>query len=148
MNSLRPMIIKAIEKLCDFCQVSGALWPNGPTGKQYLDGLVRVDQGGNNRGSWVNGLTSFTATLEFLIGLDWKVADDVPENARRAGCEYYQAQMVFGSGFVGVISVADARAMDLKVEAVGGKHGTEFHAPSCGYCQQTTTVTLTAAVDS
>jgi len=139
----KSKIKAAIDKLITFCNNSTEkpLWPNGPTGEEYLQGLVRVDEQGENRGSFIPGLTNLSTTLQFLLGLDWMPVV-VSEEAKREGCEYYSAELELASAFIGVIAMKDARALGLEVKAVGSKHGTEFHAQSNGYLQQTTTITL------
>ena len=119
-----------IDALIKFCtdKVDVALWPDGPTGEDYLNGLVRVDHKGVPRGSYVVGLDNVGKTLEFLKGLDgWE--EFAPMWGMRAECRYYKARCPNHVAFENVVALEHAlkhcrKLGDIVVE--DGLHGKEI----------------------
>lgn len=127
---MKDVVNNAIRGLLEFCKskIGEALWPNGPTGAAYLDGLVRVDANGVNRGSYVKGLDTLDKTLDFLRGLSWQPVVPAPGTSRK-GCQYYMASIPEEYlAYQGVVSLAQARKLGLVVKAVAGAHGDELVA--------------------
>ena len=78
-----------INNLVKFCNENKEkeLWPGGPNGEQYLSGMIRVDDEGNNRGSYVEGLTTFAKTVGFLNNLNFKEVFPGPPEKERGLCD-------------------------------------------------------------
>jgi hypothetical protein len=117
-----------IQNLLDFCQAKKdePLWPNGPTGEQYINGLVRVNPDGTNRGSFVEGLDTIDKTIDFLKQLEFTKVEVSPD-IQFGDCHYYQASVPEGyDAFTGVLTVEEARnnGIDIKIEQ--GAHGDEL----------------------
>lgn len=127
----RLIIIAAVEKLVDFCKAKAEdyLWPGGPTGEVYLDGLVRVKPDGSNRGSFVRGLDDLNKTVNFLKEVNFSRVEVSPE-IQFGNCQYYQASLPEGfRALTGILTLAECREKGVEVEvSSSGNHGEELVA--------------------
>jgi len=130
MTELIFTIKTAINNLIRFCneKADQPLWPNGPTGSDYLRGLVRVDEDGVNRGSFVEELTTLDKTVSYLLSLDWEEVFP-PASAVKEGCRYFRASAYKRSNFAwtGIMTLEQARQL-YPVGVVEGDHGDELVA--------------------
>ena len=141
-NEIRIFIIGAINNLVNFCREKQTepLWTNGPTGKEYINGLVRIDESGKNRGSFVPGITNIYKTIEFLQGQDWY--EVIPDNARE-GCRYFQSELNTSTpAYIGVTSLGECRRMKLAVVKREGLHGPELIQHNGGRLRKTNIITF------
>lgn len=125
---MKKNVIEAIDGLLSFCEKKSetALWPNGPTGTEYAEGLVRVKPDGSNRGSFVEGLDDLDKTVSFLKELDFKQVEVSPEVQYKKSL-YFQATLPEGyRAFTGVLTVEGARKKGLDVKVIEGSHGDEL----------------------
>ncbi len=125
-------IIKdAIHSLIEFCQskIETELWPSGPTGSEYLEGLVRISPEGETRGSFVEGLDTLDKTIKFLNSLSWERVT-VPNSIQFGNSEYYQA--VLPDGYVAFQNVIRLKDAQQDVNINWGKHGDELTSRSSG----------------
>ena len=125
---MRKIIVKAIEALVSFCQAKAdvRLWPKGPTGGDYLNGLVRAKTDGTHRGSFVEGLDDLDKTLNFLRGLDFQLVEVGPEIQYKQ-CQYYQALLPAGyHAYTGILTLGECREQGLAVYLHHGEHGDEL----------------------
>jgi hypothetical protein len=128
--NMNNFIKNAVDNLVKFCQAKASqpLWPNGPTGDKYLQGLVRDKGQGKHRGSYIPGLDTLAKTITFLKIQDWKETNPV---AKREGCKYYQVELPenglgFGPAYVGVLTLAEARYKGWDIYKVAGEHGDQL----------------------
>ncbi len=99
----------------------------------FAQGFVRFD-GNTNRGSFIQELTEYDETIEFLASLDWtqmseeEAKRDGDANADVVNSEYYRSIVPEGyTGFVGGMIYKDLPE-NLKplVRQVDGQHGPEL----------------------
>ncbi len=124
-------VFEGLSRLADFCEknINTELWPNGPTGEQYLQGLTRRDTEGNPIGSWVDEIFTLGDLNEFMLSLtNWE--EFVPASgAARPGCTYIKAQIPAGwTAWCGAIPHLVAEAEGLSVQRRQGLHGEELVA--------------------
>lgn len=128
--AIQLFIFDAIKNLFNFCneKKDEEIFPDGPTGVQYLDGLVRIDEAGNHRGSFVEGVNTLQLTYEYLWGKVWN--EIFPEEGTREGCRYFQTDLTempySKAAKIGVRSLASCRELNLSVNMRKGKHGLEL----------------------
>ena len=108
-----------------YCKWSHPLWPEGPTGEQYMDGIVRYKGEGDTRGSYVVGLDSYGKTVEFLLGLYWERVQ-VDSTIQFGTCMYFQAQVP--PGYKAIQDIMLVRDVHPKqgLEIRKGLHGDEL----------------------
>lgn len=128
--AIQLFIFDAIKNLFNFCneKKDEEIYPDGPSGVEYLDGLVRIDKAGNHRGSYVEGVNTLQLTYEYLWGKVWN--EFFPEEGAREGCRYFQtdlSEMPYSkTAKIGVMSLRSCRDQDLSVNMRKGKHGYEL----------------------
>ncbi len=122
---MEKIIRNAITQLFIFCQskLESSLWPSGPTGEEYIDGLVRVSPDGETRGSFVNGLDTIDKTIAFLNSLSWEKVN-VSDSIQFGRSEYYQA--VLPDEYVAFQNVVCLKDTQQDVIINSGKHGDEL----------------------
>ena len=132
------VVIKGLEALVLFCTENNdkPLWPSGPTGKEYLEGIVRVSPEGEARGSYVKGLDSLEKTVEFLTDLDWKQIE-VSKEVQHKQSQYFQAvSPPWCECFENIARLGDVDDVD-KVQIRDGSHGDELVVTTEGGKQPT-----------
>ena len=114
------------------------MWPGGPTGKDYLQGLVRVDSDGHGRGSYVEGLSSLNATLAYLGELEWEEVE-VHDSIKFGACKYYQAKAPSDRpAWLNIMRLGDVPNSRLNDVCVSkGAHGDELKMLSNGEAVRT-----------
>jgi len=137
---VQAFVWMAIINIVVFCmkQWKEKLWPTGPTGEEYLDGMSRRDKDGHGKGSYMVSISTWKAALQMLMRLEW--AEFWPESAR-AKHRYFQAKSPI-SGLVGVITLRDARKLGLPVKVRNGSHGEELYTQSAFGYTETNIITL------
>lgn len=117
----------------------------------FVKGFVRFD-GSVNRGSFIQELTEYDQTIEFLTNLDWDLMTeeeaklDGDANADVINSEYYRSTVPEGyTGFVGGMIYKDLPE-NLKplVQEVDGQHGPELQlvGMNVGQLEQTREIRL------
>ena len=117
----------------------------------FAKGFVRFD-GSVNRGSFIQELTEYDETINFLASLDWtqmsehEAKEDGDASADTTNSEYYRSIVPEGyTGFVGGMIYKDLPE-DLKplVEEVEGQHGPELQlvGMNVGQLKQTREIRL------
>ena len=138
-------LAKFIDNLINYCtdMLNNPLWPNGPDGETYLNGLVRVDFKGRARGSYVEGLDTLAKTIKFLKSLNWE--EFAPKVGVREGCRYYKAplpqHMEARQNVIGMDWLIDQK-LAHQVEVVDGPHGPELAWISAIESIRASTVTI------
>lgn len=119
----------ALEAFCSD-KAAVALWPNGPTGQQYWQGVSRRNPDGSGRGSYVDEVKT-SEDVYALINSLTSVEEFTPEVGAMAGCRYFKAAMPAGyNASIGAISLDEALDLGLAVRLVDGAHGKELVADS------------------
>jgi len=139
MNENSELIDAAIQNLNSFCNknLNVELWPGGPTGLEYVSGLVRCDKFGGHRGSYVEGVDTLHKTINFLNSLDWH--ECIPNNPRE-NCRYFQVFLKDHISWCGIVTV---RECDLdQIQIVNGLHGNELTIPKTDRLEQCDIITL------
>jgi hypothetical protein len=139
MNTYAEVVIYVLQsftKLVKFCtaKIDTPLWPNGPTGQQYLDGLTRRDKDGKPRGSWVEQVKALADIPNLII--DAEYAFEFTPEAAKEGCRYFSLGLTTDiDAFVNVMRVADAKLKGYEILVRDGDHGKELisHIPEAGW---------------
>lgn len=124
---IKSIIMSAMAALINFCvkNDNDELWPGGPTGADYLQGLTRRDANGEPVGSYISEVDT-VADVETLFDQISLWEEFSPEDARE-GCRYFKAYIPEGwTGYRGAISLAEAQAAECAVEIREGLHGREL----------------------
>jgi hypothetical protein len=127
MNIIVNAFINTL-KFC-FAKKNVALWPNGPTGKDYARGLVRRQ----GMGSYIVGFRGLRSVRNFLADCNWRRC--FPPNAlRRPGCTYYVAEIPRKyNALTGVVRIRDLSRQELlRLIVVDGPHGPELRLSGDG----------------
>ena len=121
-NPANKTVSDGITKIIEFCDKNAdvTVMPN-TTGKEYLDGMRRI-----NRGSYVVRLNTLDKTWEFLRSLNW-MPIAVPRDIQYKKCTYFQSTLPEDySALTGIVTLAEARKLNLTVTINKGAHGDEL----------------------
>lgn len=100
-------------------------------GPAYLAGLVRVRPDGSNRGSFIEGVATLSATRPLLTEkLKWTEIDhaELPKGATIPVASYFRATVPEGmTGRTGMVTFGSLSAEQrAQVKLVDGNHGPEL----------------------